>query len=165
MTDCWAGSLTQSERRSHQNHRPPRTDPKRRSVNRHDKEGTNALGLFTEPEFQEKLDWASKYHVPLASWDQHRLLSQLAQFRLLVLYTAWKIDQSHDYRQTRKDIAAIRMLTPKVVHDAVWRSMHAHGALGVSNEMPFSSMWSMALVVSVVDGPTEVQKVRVAAKC
>ena len=88
--------------------------------------------------------------------------SQLAQFRLLVLYTAWKIDQSHDYRQTRKDIAAIRMLTPKVVHDAVWRSMHAHGALGVSNEMPFSSMWSMAPVVSVVDGPTEVHKVTVA---
>jgi acyl-CoA dehydrogenase len=88
--------------------------------------------------------------------------AELAQFRLLVLYTAWKIDQSDDYRQTRKDIAAIKMLTPKVVHDAVWRSMHAHGALGVSNEMPFSSLWSMAPVMSVVDGPTEVHKVTVA---
>ena len=66
------------------------------------------------------------------------------QFRLLVLYTAWEIDQYEDYRRTRKNIAAIKALTPKVVHDAVWRSMHAHGALGVSNEMPFGGMWMMA---------------------
>jgi acyl-CoA dehydrogenase len=88
--------------------------------------------------------------------------AELHQFRLLVLYTAWEIDQSHDYRTTRKNIAAIKVLTPKVVHDAVWRSMHAHGALGVSNEMPFSSLWTMAPVMSVVDGPTEVHKVTVA---
>ena len=88
--------------------------------------------------------------------------AELAQFRLLVLYTAWEIDQYKDYRRTRKNIAAIKALTPKVVHDAVWRSMHAHGALGVSNEMPFGSMWMMAPIMSVVDGPTEVHKVTVA---
>ena len=70
--------------------------------------------------------------------------AELPQFRLLVLYTAWEIDQVKDYRRTRKNIAAIKALTPKVVHDAVWRSMHAHGALGVSNEMPFGGMWMMA---------------------
>jgi acyl-CoA dehydrogenase len=88
--------------------------------------------------------------------------AELAQFRLLVLYTAWEIDQYKDYRRTRKNIAAIKALTPKVVHDAVWRSMHAHGALGVSNEMPFGGMWMMAPIMSVVDGPTEVHKVTVA---
>ena len=88
--------------------------------------------------------------------------AELAQFRLLVLYTAWQIDQLGDYQQTRKNIAAIKFLTPKVIHDAVWRSMHAHGALGVSNEMPFAGMWMMAPVMSVVDGPSEVHKVTVA---
>lgn len=88
--------------------------------------------------------------------------AELTQFRLFVLYTAWQIDQCHDYRKTRKDIAAIKALTPKVLHDAVWRAMHAHGALGVSNEMPFASMWMMAPIMSVVDGPTEVHKVTVA---
>jgi acyl-CoA dehydrogenase len=39
--------------------------------------------------------------------------------------------------------------------------MHAHGALGVSNEIPFSDLRSMAPVMSVVDGPTE-DKVTVA---
>ena len=88
--------------------------------------------------------------------------AELQQFRLLVLYTAWQIDNTKDYATVRKDIAAIKALTPKVVHDAVWRSMHAHGALGVSNEMPFAGMWWMAPIMSVVDGPTEVHKITVA---
>ena len=70
--------------------------------------------------------------------------AELQQFRLLVLYTAWEIDKAKDYSTTRKNIAAIKALTPKVVHDAVWRSMHAHGALGVSNEMPFGGMWMVS---------------------
>jgi acyl-CoA dehydrogenase len=87
---------------------------------------------------------------------------ELQQFRLLVLYTAWEIDKYKDYRRTRKNIAAIKVLTPKVIHDAVWRSMHVHGALGCSNEMPFASMWMMAPVMAAADGPTEVHKVTVA---
>jgi acyl-CoA dehydrogenase len=88
--------------------------------------------------------------------------AQLAQFRLFVLYTAWQIDQYNDYRRVRKDIAAIKFLTPKVLHDIVYRSMHLHGALGVSNEMPFADMWTGAAVMAVVDGPTEVHKITVA---
>jgi len=87
---------------------------------------------------------------------------ELMQFRLLVLYTAWEIDQYKDYRRTRKNIAAIKVLTPKVIHDACWRSMHAHGALGCSNEMPFGRMWTMAPALAAADGPTEVHKVTVA---
>jgi acyl-CoA dehydrogenase len=88
--------------------------------------------------------------------------AELQQFRLFVLYTAWEIDQYGDYQRTRKNISAIKMLTPKVIHDVVWRAMRAHGALGVSNEMPFGQMWTSAAVMSVVDGPTEVHKVTVA---
>src|ERR1700736_4621912 len=79
--------------------------------------------------------------------------AQLAQFRLLVLYTAWEIDQYKDYRTVRKNIAAIKFLTPKVMQDIVYRSMHIHGALGVSNEMPFGGLWTGAAIMAVVDGP------------
>jgi acyl-CoA dehydrogenase len=40
--------------------------------------------------------------------------------------------------------------------------MHLHGALGVSNEMPFARMWMGAPVMGIADGPTEVHKVTVA---
>jgi len=33
--------------------------------------------------------------------------------------------------------------------------MHLHGALGLSNEMPFGGMWSLAPGYAVWDGPTE----------
>jgi acyl-CoA dehydrogenase len=88
--------------------------------------------------------------------------AELAQFRLLVLYTAWEIDKYKDYQRVRKNIAAIKFLTPKIMQDIVYRSMHLHGALGVSNEMPFAGLWTGAAIMAVVDGPTEVHKLTVA---
>ena len=88
--------------------------------------------------------------------------AQLTQFRLLVLYTAWKIDKYNDYRKVRKDIAAIKVLMPGVLGDIAQRTIQVHGALGVSNEMPFTRMMNGAAVLGLADGPTEVHKMTVA---
>ena len=88
--------------------------------------------------------------------------AQLMQFRLFVLYTAWEIDKYNDYRKVRKDIASIKVLMPDVLHDIAWRAMQVHGALGVSNEMPFMTMVLGGAVMGLADGPTEVHKVTVA---
>jgi acyl-CoA dehydrogenase len=87
---------------------------------------------------------------------------QMEQFRLLVLRTAWKIDRYQDYKQVRQDIAAVKVAMPRVLHDVVQRAMHLHGALGVSDEMPFADMLIASEVMSVVDGPTEVHQATVA---
>jgi acyl-CoA dehydrogenase len=87
---------------------------------------------------------------------------QLEQFRLLVLQTAWKIDKYKDYRKVRKDIAAVKVAMPTVYHDIAVKALHIHGALGVSNEMPFAGMVIGSLVMGIADGPTEVHKVTVA---
>jgi acyl-CoA dehydrogenase len=88
--------------------------------------------------------------------------AQLMQFRLFVLYTAWSIDKHKDYRKVRKDIAAVKVVMPAVLHDVAWRAMQVHGALGVSNEMPFHQMLLGASIMGLADGPTEVHKVTVA---
>jgi acyl-CoA dehydrogenase len=88
--------------------------------------------------------------------------AQLMQFRLYVLYTAWLIDKHNNYQKVRKDIAAIKVLMPGVLHDIAWRAIQIHGALGISNEMPFHSMMVAASVMGLADGPTEVHKVTVA---
>jgi acyl-CoA dehydrogenase len=88
--------------------------------------------------------------------------AQLAQFRLFVLYTAWEIDKYNDYKKVRKDIATAKVVMPTVLHDIAWRAMQVHGALGVSNEMPFARMIMGAGVMGLADGPTEVHKVTVA---
>ena len=83
-------------------------------------------------------------------------------FRLLVMRTAWLIDKHKDYQKVRKDIAAIKVAMPKVYHDVATKAAHLHGALGVSNEMPFMRMVTSALVMGIADGPTEVHKVTLA---
>src|SRR6187200_2860642 len=88
--------------------------------------------------------------------------AQLMQFRLFVLYTAWSIDKHNDYRKVRKDIAAVKVLMPDVLHDIAQRSIQVHGALGVSNELPLHRMLLGASVLGLADGPTEVHKVTVA---
>jgi acyl-CoA dehydrogenase len=86
---------------------------------------------------------------------------QLHQFRLQVLHAAWRIDQVGGHK-ARTEIAGVKVATPKVLHDIVYRAMHLHGALGVSNEMPFGGMWIAAPIMGIADGPTEVHKVTIA---
>lgn len=87
---------------------------------------------------------------------------EIEQFRLLLLRTAWLIDKHQDYKMVRKDIAAVKVAMAKVYHDVVMRAMHLHGSLGISNEMPFSTMLVDAEVMAVADGPTEVHKITLA---
>jgi acyl-CoA dehydrogenase len=88
--------------------------------------------------------------------------AELMQFKLFVLYVAWRIDALQDYAAVRHDIAAVKVLTPKVLHDAVQRAIQVHGALGISNELPLASLWRAAAAQGLIDGPTEVHRVAVA---
>jgi acyl-CoA dehydrogenase len=87
---------------------------------------------------------------------------EFEQFRLLVLRTAWKIDKLQDYKQVRKDIAAVKFAMPKLLHDIAGRALHLHGSLGLSDEMPFMHWVTESYFLALADGPTEVHKVTVA---
>jgi acyl-CoA dehydrogenase len=82
---------------------------------------------------------------------------QLEQFRLQVLHAAWQVD-AHGYDKARHYIAGVKVATPKTVMDIVYRAMHLHGSLGVSNEMPFATMLLTGVTLGIADGPTEVHK-------
>ncbi len=86
---------------------------------------------------------------------------ELHQFRLMVLHAAWVIDNEGGAR-ARKEIAAVKVATAKVMKDIVFRAMHVHGSLGVSNELPLAGMWMAAPIMGIADGPTEVHKITVA---
>jgi acyl-CoA dehydrogenase len=89
--------------------------------------------------------------------------TQILQYRLHVLYTAWLIDKHKAYnREVRKEIAAIKAATPRVLQEVIYRVMHLHGSLGMSDETPLMNMWANIPELGVVDGPSEVHKVTVA---
>jgi acyl-CoA dehydrogenase len=83
---------------------------------------------------------------------------QIQQFRLLVLYTAWLIDQSST-AATRQYISACKVLAAEILVDIGSKTQHIHGALGVSNLM---NLTGGSGGMGIVDGPTEVHKVTVA---
>jgi acyl-CoA dehydrogenase len=87
---------------------------------------------------------------------------ELETFRLFLLRTAWKIDKYQDYQRVRADIAAVKVMMPKVLHDVASRALQVHGSLGVSNEMPFVDHIVQSYRLGLADGPTEVHKVTIA---
>jgi acyl-CoA dehydrogenase len=89
--------------------------------------------------------------------------TQILQFRLHVLYGAWLLDRDGGYSPAaRREIAAIKAAMPKVLNDVVYRALHLHGSLGMSNETQLMDMWQVVPEMGIVDGPTEVHKVVVA---
>lgn len=85
----------------------------------------------------------------------------LHRFRLQVLHAAWVADQKGT-GGARMEIAAVKAATPGTLHDVVYRCLHLHGSLGMSNEMPIGSMFLAAPALGIADGPTEVHKLTVA---
>jgi acyl-CoA dehydrogenase len=87
---------------------------------------------------------------------------QLRQFRLLVLETAWLIDAGHDYKDVRRNVAAVKATMPRVLHDVASAALQIHGSLGLSTDMPFSDWIMQSYRVGLSDGPTEVHKTSLA---
>ena len=86
---------------------------------------------------------------------------ELEQFRMMVLHTAWIIDNK-PHGAARTHIAMCKVAMAKIYHDIAQRAVHLHGSLGVTNEMPLMSMMAGAESLALADGPTEVHKIQVA---
>jgi acyl-CoA dehydrogenase len=85
----------------------------------------------------------------------------LEQFRLLVLKTAWIID-NEPHGAARTHIAMCKVQMAKVYHDIVQRAIQIHGSLGVTLETPLADMWMGLPSLALADGPTEVHLAQVA---
>jgi acyl-CoA dehydrogenase len=77
------------------------------------------------------------------------------QARLYTLYTAWLIDNV-GAKGARSEIAAIKVIAPRVCLEVLDRAIQVHGAGGVSDDFPLASMWAHARTLRIADGPDEV---------
>ncbi|HUZ10919.1 MAG TPA: acyl-CoA dehydrogenase family protein [Acidimicrobiales bacterium] len=80
--------------------------------------------------------------------------------RLLVLWTAWSIDNTNT-REARTQIAACKYSCAKIQQDIVFRAIHIFGSLGVTHLTPLQQMWASVPAQFIMDGPNEVHKVTV----
>ena len=80
---------------------------------------------------------------------------EIDQARLLVLKTAWMIDNV-GAKAARKEISMIKALVP-AMHTAVCeRAMQAFGAMGISPDTPLADHWTWGRALRFADGPDEV---------
>jgi acyl-CoA dehydrogenase len=77
------------------------------------------------------------------------------QARLLVLKTAWLIDTVGS-RGAATEIAAIKVVVPRMTCDILDRAIQVHGGGGVSDDFPLAQMYAGARTLRIADGPDEV---------
>lgn len=80
---------------------------------------------------------------------------EIEQARLLILKTAWLIDRV-GAKGARTEIAAIKVVAPRVARNVLDRSIQAHGGGGVTEDYPLARMWATARILGIADGPDEV---------
>jgi acyl-CoA dehydrogenase len=87
--------------------------------------------------------------------------AEVNMLRLLVLWTAWTIDNSST-KQARTQIAACKYTCAKVLREVSYRALHIMGSLGTTDLTPLQAMWASAPTMAIADGVDEVHKVTVA---
>jgi acyl-CoA dehydrogenase len=88
---------------------------------------------------------------------EHIALSRIEveQARLLVLKTAWLIDK-YGSKGAATEIAAIKVICPRMACTVIDRAIQVHGGGGVSDDFPLAYFYAWARTLRLADGPDEV---------
>lgn len=81
--------------------------------------------------------------------------NEIEQARLLVLKTAWMMDEVGN-KTARREIAMIKAVVPPMALKIVDRAIQVHGGAGVCEDFPLANFWMVARMLRIADGPDEV---------
>jgi acyl-CoA dehydrogenase len=81
--------------------------------------------------------------------------NEIEQMRLLVLKTAWMMDEVGN-KAARKEIAMIKAVVPPMALKIIDRAIQTHGGAGVCQDTPLANFWIVARMLRIADGPDEV---------
>jgi acyl-CoA dehydrogenase len=87
---------------------------------------------------------------------------EIEQARLLVLKTAWMIDNVGT-KAARTEIAAIKVVAPNLLTRVADRAIQLFGAAGFTEDFPLAEFYSIGRWLRMADGPDEVHRRSVAS--
>lgn len=114
-----------------------------------------ALDLMVERSQQRKT--FGKYlheHGTVAEWIARSRI-EIDQARLLVLKTAWMIDEV-GAKAARKEISMIKALVPSLHTTVLDRAIQVFGAMGLTPDTPLADHYTWGRCLRLADGPDEV---------
>jgi acyl-CoA dehydrogenase len=79
--------------------------------------------------------------------------------RLMVLHTAWKIEQDLPHRQ---EVAFTKTFVSEAFGRIVDRAVQIHGAAGIAMDLPIAQWYSDARAARIYDGASEVHRMTIA---
>ncbi len=81
--------------------------------------------------------------------------TQIHACRLMAYDAAWKLDQKRD---VRTEISMVKVHATELAWDVIDKAMQAHGAMGMTKELPLHLMASRVRTMRIYDGPSEVHR-------
>jgi acyl-CoA dehydrogenase len=79
--------------------------------------------------------------------------------RLMVLHTAWRIEQGLPHRQ---EVAFTKTFVSEAFGRIVDRAVQVHGAAGIAKDLPIAQWYSDARAARIYDGASEVHRMTIA---
>jgi acyl-CoA dehydrogenase len=79
--------------------------------------------------------------------------------RLMVLHTAWKVENGMPHRQ---EVAMVKTFVSEAFGRIVDRAVQIHGAAGIAMDLPISTWYQDARAARIYDGASEVHRMTIA---
>ena len=116
--------------------------------------------------------WAAQRHVaPERTLSSRQIVqvwiaesrAEINAARLMVLQTAWMIDQEGSYA-AREQISLIKFYVAGVLQRVLDRAIQVHGGMGMTDHLPLAYWYRHERAARIYDGPDEVHKIVVARR-
>ena len=85
----------------------------------------------------------------------------IEQARLLTMKAAYMMDTVGN-KTARGELAMVKIVVPRMALRVLDRAIQAHGAAGVSADLPLAAAWAHARTIRLADGPDEVHREAIA---
>ena len=87
--------------------------------------------------------------------------AEIQACRLMTIDAAHKIDEGDE---ARVEISLIKFYAARVLNEVIDRAVQTHGALGLTDRSPLSTMYGLARAGRIYDGPDEVHRMVVSRR-
>lgn len=81
--------------------------------------------------------------------------AKIRSTRLLAYDLAWRLDRGEDVRRL---VSLIKFYATEMAQEIVDHAMQAHGAMGMTKELPLHQMAAQVRLMRIYDGPSEVHR-------